>query len=132
MSTIESLLSQLAQAATTADLSLRYQLSGQLQRLARSIATPRQTMQHYGYMYTEQAVARIAADLDLFTILAQSEGALRTEDIASKSGADPKLIGLENRASQQTLMLTSARSHLEASCFDVHDCRNRRVNFCCE
>ena len=33
-------------------------------------------MQHYGYMYTEQVMARIAADLDLFTILAQSEGSI--------------------------------------------------------
>ena len=70
MSTIDSLLAQLEGAASTADLSLRYRLSGQLQRLARSIATPRQLMQHYGYTYTEQVAARIAADLDLFTILA--------------------------------------------------------------
>ena len=132
MSTIDSLVSQLGQAASTADLSLRYQLSGQLQRLARSIATPRQTMQHYGYTYTEQVVARIAADLDLFTILAQSEGPLRTEDVASKSGGDPLLIGSEYRASQQNHILTSARSHLETSCFDVFGYRSWGVNFCCE
>ena len=132
MSTIESLLSQLGQAASTADLSLRYQLSEQLQRLARSIATPRQIMQHYGYTYTEQVMARIAADLDLFTILAQSEVPLSTMDIANKSGGDPVLIGLEYVASQQTLILTSARSYLETSCFDVYRCRNWGVDFCCE
>ena len=131
MSTIDSLLSQLGQAASTADLSLRYQLSGQLQRLARSIATPRQTMQHYGYLYTEQVVARIAADLDIFTILAQSEGPLRTNDVASKSGGDPLLIGSKYRASRQIFILISARSHLETSCFDIYDCRSWRVNFCC-
>ena len=91
---IESLLSQLAQAASTEDLSIRHQLSGQLQKLARSIATPRQIMQHYGYTYTEQVVARIAADLNLFAILAESDDLLKTEDIASKSGGDPTLIGL--------------------------------------
>ena len=122
MSTIESLLSQLEQAASTADLSLRYQLSEQLQRLAQSVATPRQIMQHYGYGYTEQVISRIAADLDLFTILAQSEGPLRTTDIASKSGGDPVLIGLENTPSQQIFMLISARSHPETSCIDVYDC----------
>ena len=132
MSTIESLLSQLGQAASNADLSLRYQLSGQLQRLARSIATPRQIMQHYGYMYTEQVMARIAADLDLFTILAQSEGPLSTGDIASKSGGDPALIGSDYGASQQTSILTSARSYLETSRFDVYGRRSWRVNFCCE
>lgn len=91
---IDSLLEQLAQAASTADLSLRYRLSRQLQRLARSIATPRQLMTHYGYTYTEQVAARIASDLNLFTILAESDGPLKTEDIASKCGADPVLIGM--------------------------------------
>ena len=95
MANIESLLSKLEQAVGTTDLSTRYQLSRRLQGLARSIATPRQTMQHYGYTYTEQVVARTAADLDLFTLLAQSEDPLKTEEIASKSGAAPPLIGLE-------------------------------------
>jgi len=105
MSTIESLLAQLGQAASSADSSIRYRLSGQLQRLARSIATPRQLMQHHGYMYTEQVVAKIAADLNLFTILAESDGPLKTEDIASKSGADPMLIDriLRHLASTYTI-----------------------------
>jgi hypothetical protein len=94
MSAIESLLSQLGEAASTADLSLRFKLSAQLQSLAHSIATPTQIMQHYGYMYTEQLVVKIAADLDLFTILAESEGPLKIEDIASKTGADSSLLGL--------------------------------------
>lgn len=94
MSTIESLLSQLAQVANTADLSLRHRLSEQLHSLSRSIATPRQVMQYHGYMYTEQVVARIAADLDLFTLLSESNNSLRTEDIAQRCGADPILIGL--------------------------------------
>ena len=68
----------------------------------------------------EQIVARFAAALDLFTILAQSEGPLRTKDVSSKSGGDPLLIGSEYRASQHNLILTSARSHLETSCFDVY------------
>jgi hypothetical protein len=93
MASIESLLSQLSEAANSADLSVRYRLSGQLQNLARSIATPRQLMQHYGYTYTEQVVARIAAELNLFTILAESNGPLNVEDIAKKSGGDPALIG---------------------------------------
>ena len=54
-------------------------------------------MQHFGYTYTEQAVARAATDLDLFAILAQSEGPLSTEDIARKSGGDLVLIGLRKR-----------------------------------
>ncbi|TVY80801.1 Demethylsterigmatocystin 6-O-methyltransferase [Lachnellula suecica] len=49
-------------------------------------------MQHYGYMFTEQLVAKIAADLDIFTILAQSEGPMKVEDIATKTGADPLLL----------------------------------------
>jgi hypothetical protein len=132
MSTIESLLSQLGQAATTADASIRYKLSGQLQHLARSIATPRQMLQHYGYTYTEQVAAKIANDLDLFTILSQSEGPLKSVDIASKCGGDAVLIGLEHGASQQGFILTSARSHLEAPCCDVYDCRSRGLDFCCE
>ena len=120
MSTIDSLLSELRQAASTTDLSLRCQFSGQLQRLARSVATPRQSMQLFGHTYTEQRVARIAADLEFFTILAVSEDSLRTKDVASKGGGDPILIGSEYRASQQNLILTSARSHLKIFCFDVH------------
>lgn len=50
-------------------------------------------MQHFGYTYTEQVVARIAAELNLFTILVESDVPLKTEDIASKSGGDPALIG---------------------------------------
>ena len=96
MSTIESLLSQLRQAASTADLSLRFKLSEELQRLARSVATPRQMIRQYGYMYTDQAIARVAADLDIFTILVQSEGPLKTADIAAKSGGGPALIGLQS------------------------------------
>ncbi|TVY21109.1 Demethylsterigmatocystin 6-O-methyltransferase [Lachnellula arida] len=91
MSTIESLLSQLRQAAATADLSVRYHLSKDLQRLATAVATPRQVMQHYCYTYTAQAVARIAVDLKLFAILTQSNTLLKTEDIAGKAGADPTL-----------------------------------------
>src|SRR4051812_30913163 len=98
MSTIESLVSQLAEAAKTADLSVRYRLSGELQRLARSIATPRQVMQHYGHLYTEQVVARIANDLNIFTILTESDGPLKTEELASKCGGDPALIGQRNRS----------------------------------
>ena len=98
MSAIESLISQIGEAASTADLSLRYRLSGQLRRLATQIATPRQIMQHYGYMYTEQVIAKAAADLDIFAILAQSESPLTTEDVASKCGGDPTLIGLEKKA----------------------------------
>ncbi|CAG8979375.1 hypothetical protein HYALB_00002501 [Hymenoscyphus albidus] len=92
MTDIESLISQIRDAAKTADLSLRFKLSMQLQSLAHSIATPEQIMQHYGYIFTEQLVARIAAYLDIFTILAQSEGALKVGDIAVKTGADPLLL----------------------------------------
>lgn len=106
MSNIDPLLAQLEDAASTADLSVRYRLSGRLQRLARSVATPRQLMQHYGYTYTEQVAARIAADLGIYTILAHSEDALKTEDIAKKSGGDSALVGMVNRASQQTFTLT--------------------------
>ena len=93
MSTIESLLSELGQAVNTADLSTRYRLSRQLQRFARSIATPRQNIQHYGYIYTEQVVAKVAADLDIFSILAQSEAPMTTEAISAKCGGDATLIG---------------------------------------
>ncbi|PQE06383.1 O-methyl transferase B protein [Rutstroemia sp. NJR-2017a WRK4] len=105
MSIIESLVSQLAEAAKTADLSVRYQLSGELQRLARSIATPRQVMQHYGHLYTEQVVARIANDLKIFSILSESDGPLKTEQVASKCGGDPALIDriLRHLASTYTI-----------------------------
>ncbi|KAL9622889.1 MAG: hypothetical protein Q9160_002815 [Pyrenula sp. 1 TL-2023] len=105
MSTIDSLLAQLEEAATKAEFSVRYQLSGQLQRLARSIATPRQLMQHYGYTYTEQVAARIAADLGLFTILTQSKDPLTTDEIATKSGGDPTLVDrvLRHLASTYTI-----------------------------
>jgi hypothetical protein len=99
MSAVESLLSQLAEAAKTTDLSVRYRLSRELQRLSRSVATPRQVMQHYGHLYTEQVVARIANDLHIFTILTESDGPLRTEEVASKCGADPTLIGSQNYSS---------------------------------
>lgn len=93
MSTIESLLTQLAQAANSADPSLRHQLSDQLQLLARSISTPRQIMHHYGYTYTEQVVSRIASDLNIFAILVENDGPIKTEEIANKTHADPALIG---------------------------------------
>lgn len=93
--TVEELLSQLGHAVSNADLSVRYRVSAKLQGLARSIATPRQTIQHYGYLYTEQVMARVAADLDLFTILAQSDEPMTTEEITSKCGGDPALIGME-------------------------------------
>ena len=89
-------------------------------------------MEHYDHTFTEHVVARITADLELFTILAQSKGPLRTKDVASKSSDDPLLTGSEYRASQQNLMLISARSHLETSCFDVYDCRSWGVKSCCE
>ena len=50
-------------------------------------------MQHFGYTYTEQVAARIAADLDIFSILSQSGKPLKSEDIASKCEGDPALIG---------------------------------------
>jgi hypothetical protein len=124
MSTIESLLSQLTQAASTADLSLRYRLSEQLQRLARSIATPRQRIVHYGYTYTEQAVVKIATDLNLFTILEESDGPLKTEEIAAQSGGDSMLIGLppENlNYLYENLLLTFTRSYIKIPCFDEYN-----------
>ncbi|KAF7948887.1 hypothetical protein EAE96_008069 [Botrytis aclada] len=86
MSSIETLVSEIEQIASTADLSIRYWLSEQLRRLSRSIATPRQVMQYHGYMYTEHVVAKIAVDLDLFVILAENDGPLNTEEIAKKCG----------------------------------------------
>jgi hypothetical protein len=94
MSNIESLLSQLTEAASTADLSVRFKLSEQLQSLAHSITTPTQIMQHYGYMHTKQMVVKITADLDLFKILAESDGPLKTEGIASKTSADSSLLSV--------------------------------------
>lgn len=92
--TIESLISQIEVLAGSADLSLRYKLAGQLSRLASSIATLRQIMQQHGYMYAEQAMFKIASDLDIFTILAQSENPMRVEDIASRCGCDAGLAGM--------------------------------------
>ena len=132
MSTIESLISQLERAASTADLTLRYKLSGQLQRLARAIATPRQTMQHFGYTYTEQVIAKAAADLGLFEILSQSEGPLKTDEVASKSGADPALIGLATEVSLLAFILMFTRPHPEASRFDILRRRSRGVKLRCE
>jgi hypothetical protein len=100
MANIESLLEQVQQAASTADSSLRFRLSNQLQRLARSIATPRQTMQSFGYAYTEQVAAKIAGDLDLFSILAQSNGPSNINEIAEKTGGDPTLIGKKDLSSR--------------------------------
>jgi hypothetical protein len=85
---------QLAEAASTADLPVRFKLSAQLQSLAHSIATLTQITQHYGYMHAEQIVVKIAADLDLFKILAESNGPLKTEDIANKTSADSSLLGV--------------------------------------
>lgn len=94
MSAVESLLSQLEEAVGTADLSqeFRFRLSTQLDSLSRSIATPRQVIQHYGYMFTEQLVVNIAHDLNIFPILAESRSALNVNDIASKTRADPSLL----------------------------------------
>lgn len=94
MAAIESLISQIKDTAKTDDLSLRFKLSVRLQSLAHSIATPEQIVQHYGYMFTEQLVARIAADLDLITIIAKNKGPMKVEDIAINTGADPRLLGL--------------------------------------
>ncbi|KAI9641135.1 hypothetical protein NHQ30_010565 [Ciborinia camelliae] len=115
MSTIESLLSQLTQAASTADLSLRFQLSKQLHALSRSIATPRQILQYHGYMYTEHMMARIAADLDLFTILAESNGPLNTEDISRKCGGDPTLIDRILKHLASTYTITEVRQSTYAA-----------------
>jgi hypothetical protein len=52
-------------------------------------------MQHYGYTYTDQVIAKTAAELNLFTILVERNGPLNVEDIAKKSGGDPALIGLK-------------------------------------
>jgi hypothetical protein len=101
--TIDTLLTQLDQAISTADLTVRHRLSEQLQRLARSIATPRQLMTHYGYSYTEQVAAKVAADLQIFTILSENDGALGAGDIAAKCGADPVLIGMNNIFSLEIL-----------------------------
>lgn len=96
MSAIQSLISQLEETLSTTDLSLdlRFKLSTQLESLAHSIATPKQIVQHYGYMFTGQMVAKIAADLDLFTILAENGNALHVDDIATKTGADSLLLSL--------------------------------------
>jgi hypothetical protein len=96
MSTIQSLLSQLEEALSTTKLSFdpRFKLSTQLKSLAHSIATLRQVIQHYGYMFTEQLVVKIAADLGLFTILAKSRSYSTVEDIATKTEADPLLLSL--------------------------------------
>lgn len=87
MSSIETLLSEIEEIASTADLSIRHRLSEKLRCLSCSIATPRQAMQYHGHMYTEHVVARIAADLDLFTILTENDGPLNTEEIAKKNAA---------------------------------------------
>ncbi|KAM3071367.1 hypothetical protein ACMFMG_008959 [Clarireedia jacksonii] len=105
MSVIESLISQLEEAAKTVDLSVRYRVSGQLQRLARSIATPRQVMQHYGHLYTEQVAARIANDLNIFGILTENDGPLKAEEVASKCGCDPALIDRILRHLASTYMI---------------------------
>lgn len=97
MSNMKSCLSQLELLASenTGDLALRFKLSARLQQLAHSVATPTQIMQHYGYMHTEQVVAKIAADLDLFTILAESQDSMKVDKIALRTGADASLLGLQ-------------------------------------
>lgn len=125
MSTLESLTAQIVQMASTADNSLRYRLSGQLQRLARAIATPRQIMQHYGYTYTEQVMAKIAVDLDIFSILSKSEGPMKTEDVASKTGGDPALISTMSQTLwPEQLVLMPARSYIETPCLKRHHQRD--------
>lgn len=96
MSKIQSLLSQLEEVLKSEDLTLeeRFKLSTQIKSLGHSIATPRQTIQHYGYMFTEQLVVKIAADLDLFSILSESKEPLNVTEIASKTGADALLLGM--------------------------------------
>lgn len=95
MAAIQSLFSQLEEAVKTADLSLdaRFKLSTQIKSLAHSIATPRQIIQHYAYMHTEQVVVKIVADLDIFQILTESKSSLTVEEIAAKTGADALLLG---------------------------------------
>lgn len=96
MSKIQSLLSQLEEALKSKELTLaeRFRLSTQIISFGHSIATPRQTIQHYGYMFTEQLVVKIAADLDLFSILSESKDPMNITEIASKTGADALLLGL--------------------------------------
>ena len=90
---MDGLLSQIKDIASNADVTVRHQISEKLRELALSVATPRQTMIYYGYMYTEQAMARTAVELGIFTILGESKTPLRREEIASKSNGDPAVIG---------------------------------------
>lgn len=89
----DSLIEQLTKAASTVHSTVHFKLGEQLQQLARSIATPRQQMLHLGFTYTEQAMAKIAVDLNLFSVLAEVAGALEIDSIASIVGCDAALLG---------------------------------------
>ena len=95
VSTMDSLFDQIKGFLNNADVAVRHQACEKLHELAMSIATPRQTMIYYGYMYTEHAMAQTAVDLGLFEILDESKAPLKTEEIASKTGGSPALIGTE-------------------------------------
>ena len=49
-------------------------------------------MLHHGYSYTEHAVAKIAADLNIFSVLIEAEAPMNTDSLATKVGCDPALL----------------------------------------
>ncbi|KAF4633855.1 hypothetical protein G7Y89_g4256 [Cudoniella acicularis] len=93
MDALNSLASEVTKAAAAADEAGRKQILDSLRDLQYSIETPEDTMQRVIHLHLVLAIIRTALDLKLFNILTDNNDTIQLDALASKTGADPILLG---------------------------------------
>lgn len=90
---MEALANHVRSLAKSSDDETRIETLNQLRSLIASIETPDDTIHRFNYAAMQLAGIRIGLDLDLFTLLVDSESPLTLIQESQKTNADPNLLG---------------------------------------
>ncbi|KAL2221344.1 O-methyltransferase-domain-containing protein [Thermoascus aurantiacus ATCC 26904] len=90
---MEDILAQIKALASDADDVGRKRILQSLQELSYAIETPQDSMQRILYLYLQLAAIRVGLDLKLFDILGESRDPVTVDELATKTGAAPTLLG---------------------------------------
>lgn len=91
---METLANHVKSLVKSSDDETRIETLDQLRSLIASIETPDDTIHRFNYGSAQLAVIRIGLDLDLFTLLVESESPLTLDQVSQKTNTDPNLLGM--------------------------------------
>jgi demethylsterigmatocystin 6-O-methyltransferase len=90
---MDAIVNQIKSLASGADEAQRKNILVALRKVSDSIETPLDTIQRLVYLGLPLAVIRIGLDLDLFQLLEKNNTPLSVNELATKTGAEPILLG---------------------------------------